>query len=233
MVNYKSLILNKKSLSYEVAQYIKEQIINGEIELGSQINLQEIGKVLEISQTPVREAIQHLVAENVLTNVRNKGYFVKEYDENDIFEIYSIRAVLEAFAIRLATIRATDEEIKVLEDIYNKMKIKLNDDSVSSLSKYSVKIHERIIQMSKHERLIQLNENISFQVAILNRILGTKYTKQQEVYEHKELIDVIKTRNSEEAEKVMRKHIFRSYKNFLDTYKDDDSLNTNEKIFPF
>lgn len=233
MGNYKSLILNKKSLSYEVAQYIKEQIINGQIELGSQINLQKIGKNLQISQTPVREAIQHLVAENVLTNVRNKGYFVKEYDENDIFEIYSIRAVLEAFAIRLATIRATDEEIKVLEDIYNKMKIKLNDDSVSSLSKYSVKIHERIIQMSKHERLIQLNENISFQVAILNRILGTKYTKQQEVYEHKELIDVIKTRNSEEAEKVMRKHIYRSYKNFINAYKEEDLSKKKADLFPF
>lgn len=231
--NYRSLILNKKSLSYEVAQFIKEQIIDGHIELGSQINVQEIGKYLEVSQTPVREAVQHLVAENILTNVRNKGYFVKKYTENDIFEIYSIRAILEAFAIRLATQRASDEEIEELEEIFNQMITKLKDESVVSLSGDSSKIHEHIIQISKHDRLIQLNERISFQVAIVNRILGTKYSKQQEVDEHRELVEVIKSRNSDEAEEIMRKHIFRSYKNFLDTDEENYFSKNTIDFFPF
>ncbi|MGM8213454.1 GntR family transcriptional regulator [Virgibacillus sp. W0430] len=230
-INYRSLILNKKSLSYELAQYIKSQIVEGYIPPGSQVNVQEIVKHLEISQTPVREAIQHLVGENIIINVRNKGYFVKKYNENDIFEIYSLRAMLEAFAIRLATHRASNEEVGEIENIFQQMIVKMEDDSVVSITNDSIKIHDSIFKMSKHERLINVNETISFQVAIVNSILGTKYTKKKEVEEHRELIESIKERDPDNAEKVMRNHIFRSYKNFLDT--DENNYFTKSTIDHF
>ncbi|HLR52787.1 MAG TPA: GntR family transcriptional regulator [Candidatus Avamphibacillus sp.] len=230
--NYKNLILKKKSLSFEVSQYIKSLIIDGQIKPGDQINIKQIMTYLEISQTPVREAIQHLMGENVVISIRNKGYYVKEYNENDIFEIYSLRAMLEAFAIRLATQRASQNEIDEMESIYKRMKKKLQDDSVISITDDSTKIHDFIFKMSKHERLIQVNEEISFQVAVVNSILGTKYTKKREVEEHKELIEVIKNGNPDEAEKVMRNHIYRSYKNFLKEHSNKNVIEEINALFP-
>src|SRR5699024_7554054 len=162
--------------------------------------IKQIMTYLEISQTPVREAIQHLMGENVVISIRNKGYYVKEYNENDIFEIYSLRAMLEAFAIRLATQRASQNEIDEMESIYKRMN--------------------------------QVNEEISFQVAVVNSILGTKYTKKREVEEHKELIEVIKNGNPDEAEKVMRNHIYRSYKNFLKEHSNKNVIEEINALFP-
>ncbi|MBO1002317.1 GntR family transcriptional regulator [Pseudogracilibacillus auburnensis] len=215
-MNYRNLILNKKNLSYEVSQYIKEQIVNGEIEIGSQLKINEISDHLGISQTPVREAIQYLVSENVLENYRNKGYFVRKHNEKDIFEIYSLRATIEGLAIRLAAQRNDEEELNALIELFEEMKEKREDPTITSISHYSTKIHEEILKMSKHEMLIDVNESISFQVEIVNSVLERKYTKDFEVSEHEELIEVLKEGDPEKAEKVMRNHIYRSYYNFIE-----------------
>lgn len=215
-MDYRNLIMKKKNLSYEVSEYIKDQIINGEIEIGSQLKLNEISEHLGISQTPVREAIQYLVSEKVLENYRNKGYFVRKHDEKDIFEIYSLRATIEGLAIRLATQRNDEEELQKLIDLFEEMKAKRDDPTVASISHYSTKIHEAILNMSKHDMLIDVNESISFQVKIANSVLERKYTKELEVSHHEELIDVLKEGDPDKAEKVMREHIYRSYMNFIE-----------------
>lgn len=230
-MNYRSLILNKKNLSYEVSEYIKDQIVKGEIEIGSQLKLNDISDYLGISQTPVREAIQHLVSENVLENFRNKGYFVRKHNERDIFEIYSLRATIEGLAIRLVAERNDKEDLKELFALFEKMKEKRDDPNVMSLSNDSTKIHKTILKMSKHEMLINVNESISFQVKVVNRVLERKYTKDFEVNEHEELINVLKEGDPEKAEKVMRNHIYRSYYNFIE---ENEGVYSKElmKFFP-
>ena len=215
-MNYRNMILNKKNLSYEVSQYIKDQIVNGEIEIGSQLKLNEISERLEISQTPVREAIQHLVSENIIENFRNKGYFVKAYNEQDIFEIYSLRATIEGMAIRLATQKANKEQINELSDLFLEMKERRDNPEIESISSYSTKIHKAILKMSNHARLIDANESISFQVEVVNSVLEREYTKDFEVSEHEELIVAVKAGDPERAEKIMREHIYRSYTNFVE-----------------
>lgn len=230
-MNYRNLIMNKKNLSYEVSEYIKEQIINGEIKIGSQLKLNEISDHLGISQTPVREAIQHLVSENVLENYRNKGYFVRKHNEKDVFEIYSLRATIEGQAIRLAAERNDKEELSNLINLFEEMKDKRDDPDVLSISHYATKIHKEILKMSKHDMLIDVNESISFQVDVVNSVLERKYTKDFEVSEHEELIETLKEGDPEKAEKVMRHHIYRSYYNFI---KENEGVYSKEllKFFP-
>lgn len=230
-MNYRKNISNKKNLSYEVSMYIKEQIVKGEIEVGSQLKLNEISDYLGVSQTPVREAIQYLVSENILESFRNKGYFVKRYNEKDVFEIYSLRATIEGAAIRLAAQRNEISELNKLIQIFEEMKRKSVDPDVVSISNYSTKIHETILNMSNHERLIKANELISFQVEVVNSVLERKYTKEFEIKEHEGLIEVLKEGDPDKAEKVMREHIYRSYNNFI---KENEDIYSKEllKFFP-
>jgi DNA-binding GntR family transcriptional regulator len=77
-------------------------------------------------------------------------------------------------------------------------------------------IHQTIISLSKHKRLIQTYESISFQIFLVNRILGKESTKLKEVDQHLELIEALKQRDPDNAEKVMRMHIYRSYREFIE-----------------
>ncbi|RKN65483.1 GntR family transcriptional regulator [Paenibacillus ginsengarvi] len=226
------LIIQKQNISEELVKYIKQQIISGELNPGDRIVETKLARELGVSQTPVREAIRHLHGEGVITIVPNKGPMVRTLDMKDVFEIYSVRSMLEGLAIRLATQNATDAQIAELESFYEQMKLKLNDDSVSSLLYDSSHIHKTIIEMAGHDRLMNMYQSISFQISLVNRLLGARSTKQKEVDQHLELIEVLKKRNPDEAETTMRKHIFRSYRDFVQlSEKRDQPLQFDEKLW--
>lgn len=206
----------RQSISEDLILYIKQQIASGQLNPGDRIVETKLAQELGISQTPVREAIRRLQGEGIITVVPNKGPMVCTLDKKDVFEIYSIRSMLEGLAIRLAVQNASDEEIEEIERFYNKMKDKLLDESVEYLIDDSLHIHETIMILSRHSRLIATYQSISFQILLVNRMLGTKKTKQNEVLQHGELIEALKRREPDEAELTMRKHIYRSYRDFVE-----------------
>lgn len=215
--------MEKQNMSEDLVLFIKQQIIEGHMNPGDRIVETKLAKELGISQTPVREAIRQLSGEGILIIVPNKGPMVRTLDMKDIFEIYTLRSVLEGLAIRHAAHRASDEAIQRIRDLYDKMKDKLTDDSVTSLLPASLEIHQSIIYLSEHNRLIRSYESISFQIALINRILGNKSTKQKEVDQHWELVDAMIKRDPDYAEIVMKKHIYRSYREFSELSDNKNS----------
>lgn len=209
------LLIQKQNISEELVKYIKHQIITGELNPGDRIVETKLARELGVSQTPVREAIRHLHGEGILTIVPNKGPLVRTLDSKDVFEIYSIRSMLEGLAIRLATQHATDAQIAELESFYEQMKRKLHDDGVVSLLPDSLHIHQTIIEMAGHSRLLNMYQSISFQISLVNRLLGARSSKQKEIDQHAELIEALQRRDPDEAERTMRNHIFRSYRDFV------------------
>lgn len=212
--------MDKQNISHDVVEYFKRMILNGELNPGDRIVETKFARELGISQTPIREAMHQLSGEGIVTIVPNKGPVIKELQKSDVFEIYSLRAAIEGLAIRIATQIASDEAVAELERFYTEMKVKLKDPSVDTLLQDSLYIHQSIIKLSKHERLINTYESISFQIALVNRILGRESTKQKEVDQHLELIEALKERNPDQAEKIMRKHIYRSYREFIELDED-------------
>jgi DNA-binding GntR family transcriptional regulator len=222
---------DKNSLSSNIVALIKQKIISGELNPGDRIVETKLARELEISQTPIREAIRQLVGEGVVTIVPNKGPLVRTFSAKDIFEIYSYRAVLEGMAIRLAVHNASNTDVRHLEQFYSEMKLKLLDDSIVSLSQDSGYIHYYIFKLSKHSVLLDMFEFISFRIQLVNRIVGRKFSKEREVSEHEELIEALKQGDPDQAEAVMREHIHRSYREFVDIGQYDKSeLARNEWI---
>lgn len=206
----------KKNLSEEVAEYIKTSILDGLVNPGDSINETKLSRELGISSTPVREAIRLLSGEGIVEIVRNKGAVVLPLDSTDIYEIYSIRAVLEGVAMRIAIKNATDEEVQQIVDFYENMKKQLLKNEISSLSPESIKLHKLIIELSNHKKLIQLLNMNSFKMTLANRMLGNKYSKQEEIEEHEELVLAFIRRDHKNAEKIMRNHILKAYNRLIE-----------------
>lgn len=207
---------DKHNLSSGIVSLIKQKILFGELNPGDRIVETKLARELAISQTPIREAIRQLAGEGVVTIVPNKGPLVRTFSAKDIFEIYSLRAVLEGMAIRLAVQNASITDIRHLEQFYDGMKRKLADDAVESLSDDSGYMHHYIFKLSKHFVLLEMFETVSFRIQLVNRIVGKKFTKEREVAEHGELIEALKSGDPDRAEIVMREHIRRAYVAFVD-----------------
>src|SRR5689334_20370456 len=100
----------RKSLGQEVAALIKQAIAEGALAPGERIVESKLAQELGLSLTPVREAVRELVGEGILTISPNRGPSVRVLSPEDAFELYSLRAMLEGLAIRLAITRASVEE---------------------------------------------------------------------------------------------------------------------------
>lgn len=211
----------RQGLSNDIVTLIKQKILDGTLNPGDRIVESKLARELGISQTPVREAIRHLSGEGILTIVPNKGSLVKRLSMQDVFEIYSLRAILEGLAIKLATQLASAQDVADLERFFAAMKAKVDDDSVPSLLADSLQIHNTIIRLANHSRLTSAYSALSFQIARVNRILGQESTKAKEVQQHEELIVALKTGDPDFAEKTMRRHINRSYMEFITLTRTD------------
>ncbi len=212
----KSYFAERQNLSQELVVLLKKLILNGELRPGDRIVESKLSKQLGISPTPIREAVRLLAGEGIVTILPNRGPIVRPLTMADVFEIYSIRAMLEGLAIRLTTRHASDEQITALEAFFAEMQRKLYDPAVPSLLDDSMQIHQTIMDLSQHSRLIGTYAAISFQITLVNRILGQESTKQKEVDQHAELVEVLRGRDLDVAEKVMRAHIYRSYREFVE-----------------
>ncbi|WP_274651270.1 GntR family transcriptional regulator [Paenibacillus humicola] len=222
------LFKEKQSLSKEIVHYMKLSILNGIWSPGDRIVETKLAKELGISQTPVREAINRLAGEGIITILPNKGAVVRNLTARDIFEIYSIRAVIEGLAIRLATLRADAADISELERFFGKMKEKVFDNNVKTLSPDAEYIHEFIYKLANHSQLLIMHESISFKIALANRILSFNYTKEQEVEQHWPLVVALKKGDPDYAEKVMREHIRQAYLQFVKSNKFDNHEQLDE-----
>ncbi|MBP1992080.1 GntR family transcriptional regulator [Paenibacillus eucommiae] len=219
-------LFQKQNISEDLIVYLKQQILSGELNPGDRVVETKLAKELGISQTPVREALRQLQGEGIITIIPNKGPMVCSLDITDAFEVYSIRSMLEGLAIRLATQNASEEDLTDLERVYNGMKDKVADDTVpvSYLLNDSFYIHETIMKLSNHSRLISMYKSISFQIALINRIMGSRSSKMKEMEEHWELVEVLKQRDPDRAEDVMRRHIYRSYSDFVKWNAKDEGV---------
>lgn len=222
---------DKQSLSADIAALIKKKIISGELNPGDRIVEISLARELGTSQTPIREAIRQLAGEGVVTIIPNRGPLVHTLSAKDVFELYTYRAVMEGMAIRLAVQNASNNDIRHLEQFYEEMTRKLHDDSIESLQEDSGYIHQYIYMLSKHTILLSMFEFISFRIQLVNRIVGRKYSKEREVSEHKELIEALRKGDPDHAELVMREHIHRAYKDYVDLGQTDQmELVQNEWI---
>lgn len=207
----------RKSLGWEVAVLIKQAIADGALAPGERVVESKLAQDLGVSLTPVREAVRELVGEGLLTVSPNRGPSVRLLTPEDAFELYSLRAMLEGLAIRLAIARATPAERATIGAIVDAMEAAADDDAVSLPAQLarSAEIHEGIVRLSKHERLIAVYRLLALQIALLNQVVGPQSTKRHEAEWHRPLVDALLGDDPDRAERVIRVHIHESYQAYM------------------
>ena len=90
---------------------IKLAILNGEFFPGALLQEQDLINRIELGRTPIREAIQRLIAEGLVYNIPRKGVFITQISNSDVRDVYEMRCKLDTFAAELAAKRATEQEI--------------------------------------------------------------------------------------------------------------------------
>ena len=100
---------SRANLAEEVANFVREMILDGRLPAGERINEVRLSERLGISRTPVREALSRLVNEGALQDIPRRGFFVRPLTAEEVRAIYPIRSILDPAALRLAGIPSAEE----------------------------------------------------------------------------------------------------------------------------
>ena len=215
-------------LSQKVYWALKTEIIKGSLKPGTKLSEGKIAKQLGVSRTPIRETLMQLAAEGFVKMNPNQAVVVSNASLEDVQEVLQIRGVLEGLAARLATKTINEEEIKELEKYQKRMEHYTNKDDVLAFSEMDAEFHELILNICGNNRLIQIRKNLSEQAHRYRiRSLSVPGRLKYSLKEHQEIIEALKRKDAEQADRLSQKHIENVLANILAHKEKEEDKNEN------
>jgi DNA-binding GntR family transcriptional regulator len=189
----------------QVVEVLREAIIGGELQPGERVVESRIAKQLGISQAPVREALALLERQGLVVKVHNRGTFVSRLHGRELRELFTLRAVLDAFSARLAAARATDKDIKALRGLLVRMRTAETSGDLAKLTDAHLQLHEAIYRMSGHELLTDIFAQIHPRMALALTFAENLFSAEgHETDCHEPLVEALARRDPDAAERIAR-----------------------------
>jgi DNA-binding GntR family transcriptional regulator len=162
---------------------------------------------LGVSRTPIREAIARLEQEGLVRTMPRKGVFVVRKSKAEIIEMITVWAALESMAARLATQRASSDEIAKLRSLF----VTFAGDAIyAHINEYSdtnIQFHQAILRMSRSKLLWQMAENLFIHMrAIRHKTIAEDHRAERSIIDHLNIIEAVERRDTELAERLVRQH---------------------------
>ena len=193
---------------------ILEAIEAGVYKPGDRLVESELAERLGVSRTPVREALQRLETQSMLSR-DGRSLIVASLDHNQLAELYAVRSELEGLAARLAARHATDEEINVLAAMVRDDRQLLGGDP-RSLARANKRFHKQIHLASHNRFLVQQLDLVHRSMALMaTTSLAAEGRAEVALAEHDEIVVAIAARDGDAAYGALRRHISKAYETRL------------------
>lgn len=200
--------IRQPNLDEKAYHIIKDLVLNRNLAPGEKLNENELARALEISRTPIREALRRLEGEGLVEIVPRRGVFVTRIRMSDVVEIYDLRKLLEGFAARRAAELQEATRIKQLKEVLAEYKAVVNGGDHAEIIKVDNCFHRTLAQASNNSRLGQMLDSIRGQLGILKTRSVTILGRAERSYLQKEqVVDAIVAGRADEAEKLMIAHL--------------------------
>lgn len=215
--------LNARTLKENVTNILRESIIDGTLPSGEELNQAQIAERLGISRGPVREALGQLEQEGLIRSVPYKGVVVTPLNPAYVRELYSLRTVLETFALRRGMERGDEADVVTLQTIIAEMRRAARRGDAPELTRLDLKFHSAIIQMAHHNLLERSWTPLRIGV---QRCLHSRHKIHQSYDEvvgsHPEIVDAVVAGNVDDACTLLHQHIVESGHKLREAWLDVD-----------
>jgi DNA-binding GntR family transcriptional regulator len=193
---------------------ILEAIEAGTYKPGDRLVESELAERLGVSRTPVREALQRLETQAMLTR-DGRSLIVATLDHNQLAELYAVRSELEGLAARLAARHATEEEIRVLKSMVAEDRALLGGDP-RALSRANKRFHRQIHLASHNRFLVQQLDLVHRSMALMaNTSFAAEGRDEVALDEHEAIVTALAEQDGEAAYRALKAHISKAFETRL------------------
>lgn len=195
MVNVVSI--RSQVLHEQVRRKLRTMLVEGRIAPGAKLNERELAERLQVSRTPLREAIRQLAAEGLVVLLPHRGAVAVQLDEDDVHHSFELMAALEGLSGELAAQRIVEPELQAIRALHFEMLAAFTRRDLSTYYRINAQIHAAINAAAKNPVLARTYAQTNARLQALRFRSNFDERKwQRAVKEHSQIIDALEARDA-------------------------------------
>lgn len=207
MTGNKNVTQDAESKQEQVYNSLKTDILEGKFPPGSPMVERKLCDIYNVSRSPIRNALQRLIRDGLVSFVPGKGMIVPEITIEDIFEIYDMMEMFQIYAIRRSAGKMNDVSLKTLENILQNIRTSLDQENVPGAIQWDVKYHEFLVTLAGSSRLKQFHDQIHNQIErFLSYTLEDTQLAERSYLEHRNIYNCLVEGDIQGAEEAISQH---------------------------
>jgi len=218
----RSLRIERAALHDQIVQRLHDLITEGELKPGERINERELASRLDVSRTPLREALRVLAAEKLVTISPNYGAFVTRMTRREIQDAFELMSKLERFSGELACERITSEELETIRGVHEAMMAHWQQQNLPGYYHANQQIHDLINQAARNDALRQTYLSLNRRLHPLRLSSNRSDTKwRRAVAEHEQMLTALESRDGDTLGQLMERHLLEKRDAVLADWRDE------------
>jgi DNA-binding GntR family transcriptional regulator len=203
---------DKQSLTAKVYAHIRDDIIEGRYKNGDLLIETKLAEELDVSRTPIREALKQLELEDLVVSMPNRGVMVQGISSHDVDDIFTIRHLIEGQAAYWAAERIDQASLSRLTEIIELMEMYTRKNDATNLARLDTEFHDVIFsacdsRVLRHI-LAQLHQNTR---QVRRTSLTTPERPGYSLNEHRKIFEAIEQHKPDEAKTAMEAHVVNAH----------------------
>jgi len=188
---------------------IRRMAVTFELRPGERLNEGVLSKKVGVSRTPLREALNRLSSEGFIKLVAGQGFFCRDLDPEEIYQLYQLRKVIELGAVKLAALHARDEDIEALESFIATTGPEAGSRTTDQLIALDESFHERLMSLSGNREMLQVLKNVNARIQFVRWYEMDRSERPITQGDHREVLEALRSRDESRCLAVLERHIDR------------------------
>lgn len=222
-------IKGSKVLPDWVAETLRLAIMQGYFEPGDKVNQVLIAEELNVSRTPVREALQILESEGFIEIRPHRGAFITQVTREDVRNVYQIRTLLETEAIRQAVSLIPDSVLAELAEYLSSAQRKIDVGDIAETYAVDVRFHNTITSFAENHLLQEMLEGLNNRIHRVRRFIQVRPGPNlpDSFEEHLVILEAMRDRDAARSVELMRQHLEQSAARVMESVQSGEVTDTD------
>ena len=197
-----------QSLTDRIYEHIREGIVTNTLKPGTRLEELEIANSLDVSRTPVREALSRLGADGLVTISPRRGAIVVTLTDKDIEDMYQVREALETLSLQLGAPRLTPRDLADLQRLHAEFKKSLDQGEYQACCGCDRAFHDRLIILSGNNKLKELYDRLGATIQVTRWMHCNSHAHQESAYAyHSRILEALESGDGDLACARLTEHI--------------------------
>lgn len=197
---------------------VRQAILEGRIQAGDRLIVNELASALAMSPTPIREALRVLETEGLVDSEPHRGAVVADLSAIDPKAVYALRAPMEGLTTRLAVPRLSEHEVTELESLQRELDEAHEAGDDIRLTRANARWHTVIYEACGSQYLVDLVRRLWMPFHWAGQWVDPR--RDESVAEHARIMEAIRDRDADKAARLMQEHIERVHKSIVDSFEN-------------